>query len=83
MYQSTPIAPLMSEAGLIPAKIMLDYRQRRYAYRLLTLSDGCPTKDILPISLKMGDGSAQPGELPEKDEIWSYGRTGPNWSQEE
>ena len=47
MYQSTPIAPLISEAGLIPARIMLDYRQRRYTYRLLTLLDGHPTKDIL------------------------------------
>ena len=71
MYRSTPIAPLMSEAGLIPAKIMLDYRQRRYAYRLLTLPDGHPAKDILPVSLRIGDGSAQPGELPENDEIWS------------
>ncbi len=50
---------------------MLDYRQRRYEYRLLTLPDGHPTKDILPVSLRIGDGSAQPGELPENDEIWS------------
>lgn len=71
MYRSTPIAPLMGEAGLIPAAIMLDYRQHRYAYRLLTLADGHLTKDILPISLKIGDGGAQPGELPENDEIWS------------
>lgn len=71
MYRSTPIAPLMSEAGLIPAEIMLDYRQRRYAHRLLTLPDGHPTKDILPVSLRLGDGSVQPGELPENDEIWS------------
>ena len=71
IYRSTPITPLMSEAGLMPAKIMLDYRQRRYAYRLLTLPDGHPAKDILPVSLRIGDGSAQPGELPENDEIWS------------
>ena len=61
----------MSEASLIPAKVMLNYRQRRYIYHLLTLSDRHPTKDILPISLRMGDRSAQPKELPENDEIWS------------
>lgn len=26
MYQSTPIGPLMSESGLIPAYVLLDYR---------------------------------------------------------
>lgn len=71
MYRSTPIGPLMSEAGLIPAEIMLNERQRKYAHRLLTLLDGHPTKDILPVSLRLGDGSAQPGEIPENDEIWS------------
>ena len=30
-----------------------------------------PAKDILPVSLRNGDGSTQPGELPENDEIWS------------
>ncbi len=71
MYRSTPISPLMSESGLIPAEIRLEYRQRKYAYRLLTLPDGHPTKDILPITLRVGDGSTQPGEIPENDEIWS------------
>ena len=70
MYRSTLNAPLMSEVGLIPTEIMLDYRQRRYAHHLLTLPDGHPTKDILPVSLRLGDGSVQPGELPENDEIW-------------
>jgi len=50
---------------------MLDYRQRRYGYHLLTFPDGHPTKDILPVSLKIEDGSTQPEELPENDEIWS------------
>lgn len=31
----------------------------------VALPDGQPTKDILPITLRAGDGSAQPGELPE------------------
>lgn len=34
MYPSTPIAALKSESGLIPAHILLDFWQRRYACRL-------------------------------------------------
>ncbi len=71
MYQSTPVAPLMSEADLISTEIMLHYRQHKYAHRLLNLPDGHPTKDILPVSLRLGDGSAQLGKLSENDEIWS------------
>lgn len=71
MYQNISIAPLMSEAGLIPTVIMLDHCQQKYAHRLLTLPDGHPTKDILTVSLILGDGNAQPGELSENDEIWS------------
>ncbi len=65
MYSSTPIHSLLCEAGLIPASILLDYRQRIYAHWLLSLSDLHPTKDIFPISLRKGDGSLQPGELQE------------------
>lgn len=72
MYQSTSIAPLISEAGLIPVRIMLNYCQRKYAYHLFLLPDRHLTKDVPPISLKMGDRSAQPGELPENDKIWSF-----------
>lgn len=39
MCPSTPIAALMNEAGLIPANILLDFRQRKYAYRILSLPD--------------------------------------------
>lgn len=60
MYQSTPVGPLMGEAGLILAQILLDYRQRKYAYQLLTLPDKNPTKSVLPITLRLGDGNAQP-----------------------
>ena len=55
MCPSTPIHALLSEAGLIPAKLLLDSRQKSYAYRLLTLPDCHPTKHILPISLREGD----------------------------
>lgn len=65
MYSSTPIHPLLYEAGLTPAPILLDHRQKVYAHRLLGLPDLHPAKEILPISLRKGDGGFQPGELPE------------------
>ena len=71
MYPSTPIAALMSEAGLTPAHILLDFRQRKYAYRILSLPDSILTKEILPASLRVGDGDAQPEDQPEADLIWS------------
>ncbi len=71
MYPSTPIHPLLSEAGLIPASTLLDYRQRLYAYRLLSLLDEHPAKQILPVSLRIGDGSFQPGELPDNTLMWT------------
>lgn len=39
MYPSTPIAAFMSEAGLTPAHILLDFHQRKYAYRILSLPE--------------------------------------------
>lgn len=59
----------MSKSGLILAKILLDYWQRKYAYHLLILPDRHPTKDILLITLRVGNRSVQSGELLEKDEI--------------
>lgn len=70
MYLSTPIAALMSESGLIP-HILHDFRQRKYACRLLSLPDSIPTKDILPITLRVGDGNAQPEDQQEQDDVWA------------
>ena len=71
MYPSTPIDALISESDLIPAHVLLDFRQQKYAYRILSLPDSIPTKEILPITLRIGDGNAQPNEQPEKDAIWA------------
>ena len=71
MYTSTPTHPLWCEAGLTPASIVLNYRQRLYACRLLSLPDQHPTKEILPISLRVGDGAFQPGELPDNNLAWT------------
>lgn len=71
MYQSSPIFLLMSNSRLLPAHILLDSRQRAYAHRLLSLPDSISTKDILPITLRTGDGNAQPEDLPKYDSIWT------------
>ena len=71
MYLSTPIDVLISESGLIPAHVLLDFEQRKYAHRIFSLPDSIPTKDILPIILRIGDGNAQPNDQPEKDAIWA------------
>lgn len=44
MYPSTPLHPLLCEAGLTPASTLLGYGQRLYAYRLLSLPDSTPPK---------------------------------------
>lgn len=56
----------MSESGLIPAHIMLGSRQRKYTYRLLSLPESISTKAILPVTLRIGDGNAQPEDYPER-----------------
>ena len=71
MYSSTPIHPLLYESGLIPASILLNYRQRRYTHRLLCLPDLHPSKEILSISLREGDNGLQPGEGPENTLLWT------------
>lgn len=48
-----------------------DFQQQAYAYRILSLPDSIPTKDILPTTLRIGDGNAQPENLSEYDSIWS------------
>ena len=57
--------------GLILAPIILDTRQKLYSYRLLSLSDEFPAKKILSISLRTGDGTFQPEDLPENNFMWT------------
>ena len=71
MYPSTRIQPLLSEARLVPAQILLNHRQRMYAYRLLSLLEDHPAKEILPVSFRKGDGDTQPGEQPEDTLLWA------------
>ena len=55
IYPSTPIQALVSEAGLVPAQILLNHQQKMHVYRLLTLPNDHLTKKILPISFRSGD----------------------------
>ena len=65
MYPSILIHQLLSEAGLIPAKTLLDFWQKSYAYQLLILPNNHCIKHILPVSLRMEDESTQPGKQSE------------------
>ncbi len=71
MYQSSPISRLMNDSRLLPAHTLLDSRQRAYIHQIISLPNSIPTKDILPITLRTGDGNAQPEDLPEYDSIWT------------
>lgn len=42
-----------------------------YAYQLFSLPDSIPTKDILPITLQIGNGNTESEAQPELDNIWA------------
>jgi hypothetical protein len=52
--KSTPIAPLIAEAGVLPAETILNDRQRKYTNRLLALPEGHQAKNVLPATLING-----------------------------
>lgn len=81
MYPSTSVTALMSESGLIPAHILLDFWQRKYAYRLLSLPESISTKAILPVTLRTGNGNVQPKDYPEHNSAWASNGPAINYSQ--
>jgi hypothetical protein len=70
-YCSTPLGPLLQEASLEPAEVMLNARQRGYTARLLGLPRNHPGHQILPVSFREGDRHAQAGEQEEDDLQWA------------
>ena len=62
MLKTTPIGPLVCEASLAPAEVLLEAGQLRYSTRLLSLPKSHPAKEILPVSFREGDQHAQLGE---------------------
>jgi hypothetical protein len=75
---TTPVGPLLKEAGLEPAETTLESRQSGYTIRLLGLPREHPVKNILPITFREGDRHAQPGEQPLNDREWAEGRGNPS-----
>lgn len=71
IYPSMPINPLLSEIGSIPAKLLLDFWQRSYTYRLLILLDYHLTKQILSINSRDGNESSQLGEQLDDTSMWA------------
>ena len=43
---------------------MLDFRQKKFSVRLITLPDENLAKNILPVIFRNGDGLVQPMEQP-------------------
>ena len=71
MLKTTPIGPLVREAGLAPAETLLEARQLGYTTRLLGLPEDHPTRKILPVSFREGDQHAQPGEQTPGNRMWA------------
>lgn len=70
IFQSAPKVVVVPEAGLKPEISQLNNRQRQYGYRLLAALRSQPTRDILPITLHLGEEQAEPGELTKGDDDW-------------
>jgi hypothetical protein len=62
---------------MTPAIPLLDNRQRRYAARALKLPGNHPINNLLPPTLRYGDGDAQPGEYSTTDLQWAERDTKP------
>ena len=69
--KTSPIGPLIKEAALDPAVPLLENRQRRFALRALKLPTGHPINELLPPTLRYGDGDAQPGQYSNNDLEWT------------
>jgi hypothetical protein len=57
----------MKEAEMTPAEPLLNHKQRKYALRALKLSLINPANQLLSLTLKYGDGNAQPGQYSNND----------------
>ena len=56
----------MSELGLLPAHILLDFWQCEYAHQILSLPNSILIENIFPITLEKRDGHAQLEDLLKK-----------------
>jgi hypothetical protein len=70
MLRTTPVGPLIKEAGFYPAVLLLERRQRQYPLSVLGLPRGHTAIEVLPISFREGDQHAQPGKQPLENLAW-------------
>ena len=56
---------------------LLEDRQRRYALRALKLPTGHPINDLLPPTVRYGDGDAQPGQYLNDNLEWTEPESNP------
>ena len=70
MFRSAPIGVVIKEAGLRPATSLLNNRQRQFAHRILSPPQDNPTRNILPLTFRVGDAHAQPEEIKSEDWDW-------------
>ncbi|KAL2004773.1 hypothetical protein VTN00DRAFT_3301 [Thermoascus crustaceus] len=61
MFRTSPIGPLIREAGLEPAETLLEARQLGYTIRLLGLPNSYPTRQVLPVTFREGTAMPKPG----------------------
>lgn len=81
MFRDAPTGVLVKEAGLQPAKSLLNNRQRRYAQKLLALPNDNTLRSILPETLRDGDAHVQPGEQEPSNWDWISARNMKNLGQ--
>ena len=80
MLKTTPVGLLNREAGLTPAKVLLESRQLRYIARPLGLPDDGPARSILPVSFREGDQHTRPGEHTPGNRLWAEPHGWGPWS---
>jgi hypothetical protein len=75
--KSTPIEPLLKKTNMTPVIPLLNNKQRRYAERALKLPGNHSVNNLLPPTLRYGDGDAQPEKYSTTDLQWAEGDTKP------
>jgi hypothetical protein len=74
---TSPIDLLIKEAEMTPAEPLLDHKQRKFTLRALKLPSTNLANQLLPSTLKYGDGDAQPNEHSTQNLEWSDYRAKP------
>ena len=76
-FTPSSIDLLLKEAEMTPIEPLLDHKQRKFTLRALKLPSTNPANQLLPPTLRYGDGSAQPNEYSIGNLEWSDNRVKP------